>query len=62
MSKYFVVEDDTGDYHVVALTDLEMDMIPLIRFQHDGSNAFEVCTHWAKVNAKREPGQSYLLD
>jgi hypothetical protein len=62
MTKYFVVEDDTGALHVVALEDLEMDMLPLIRFQQDGANALEVCEHWARVNKLRHPCDVYLLD
>ncbi len=62
MTKYFVVEDDTGALHVVALEDLEMDMLPLIRFQQDGANALEVCEHWARVNGKRDPLSVYLMD
>lgn len=62
MTKYFVVEDDTGALHIVALEDLEMDMLPLIRFQQDGANALEVCEHWAAVNRKRHPYESHLLD
>jgi hypothetical protein len=62
MSKYFVVEDDTGALHVIPLGKLEMDMLPLIRFQQDGANAREVCEHWAAVNGKRDPLSVYLMD
>jgi len=62
MSKYFVIEDDTGALQVVPLAELEMDMLPCIRFQQDGDNALEVCEHWASLNRKRHPYESHLLD
>lgn len=60
--KRFVVEDDAGELHIVDLPDLEMDMLPCIRFQNDSENSQYICEFWISSNRKREPGQSYLLD